>query len=208
VLAHRISLLSVHAGALEYRTAMAEGGTAPPPTAAEVYSAVSVVRSNANQALEELREVLHLLRHADATADVEREESRAAPQPTTDRLPALVEEARRSGQQVHADLAEDLAALRPQLQRTVYRMVQEGLTNARKHAPGAAVDVQVRGEPGGEVVVEVGNPVPVGVTASEIPGAGAGLTGLAERVALQGGELTREIADGRFRLRACMPWPQ
>jgi len=122
VLAHRISLLSVHAGALEYRTAMAEGGTAPPPTAAEVYSAVSVVRSNANQALEELREVLHLLRHADATADVEREEIRAAPQPTTDRLPALVDEARRSGQQVHTDLADDLAALRPQLQRTVYRM--------------------------------------------------------------------------------------
>ena len=208
VLAHRISLLSVHAGALEYRTAMAEAGTAPPPTAAEVHSAVSVVRSNANQALEELREVLHLLRHEDATADVEREEIRAAPQPTTDRLPALVDEARRSGQQVHADLADDLTALRPQLQRTVYRMVQEGLTNARKHAPGAAVDVLVRGEPGGEVVVEVGNPVPVGVTTSEIPGAGSGLTGLAERVALHGGELTRDIADGQFRLRASMPWPR
>ncbi|WP_433556516.1 sensor histidine kinase [Pseudonocardia xinjiangensis] len=207
VLAHRISLLSVHAGALEYRTAMAESGTAPPPTAAEVHSAVSVVRSNANQALDELREVLHLLRDPAATADVDREEIRAAPQPTVDRLPALVDEARRSGQDVHADLADDLSALRPQVQRTVYRIVQEGLTNARKHAPGAAVHVLVRGEPGGDVVVQVGNPVPLGVTTSEIPGAGSGLTGLAERVALHGGELTREITDGRFRLGASIPWP-
>ena len=206
VLAHRISLLSVHAGALEYRTAMAENGTAPPPTAAEVHSAVSVVRSNANQALEELSEVLHLLRHPDTTADSEREEIRAAPPPTVDRLPALVEEARRSGQQVRADLGDGLTAIRPQLQRTVYRMVQEGLTNARKHAPGAAVDVLVRGAPGGEVVVQVTNPAPVGVITSEIPGAGSGLTGLAERIALHGGDLTGEISDGQFRLRARIPW--
>jgi len=86
---------------------------------------VSVVRSNANQALEELSEVLHLLRHPDTTADTEREEIRAAPPPTVDRLPALVEEARRSGQQVRADLGDGLTAIRPQLQRTVYRMVQQ-----------------------------------------------------------------------------------
>jgi signal transduction histidine kinase len=205
VLAHRISLLSVHAGALEYRTAKAEEGTAPPPTAAEVRGAVAVVRSNANQALEELREVLHLLRQPDTTADTEREEVRAAPQPTADRLPALLAEARLSGQQVRADIANGLAELRPQLQRTVYRIVQEGLTNARKHAPGAAVDVQVRTTSDGEVLVQVANAAPVGVTSSEIPGAGSGLTGLAERVTLHGGELTREISDGQFRLRARIP---
>jgi glucose-6-phosphate-specific signal transduction histidine kinase len=69
------------------------------------------------------------------------------------------------------------------------------------------VHVLVRGAAGGQVVVQVGNPVPVGVTTSEIPGAGSGLTGLAERVALHGGELTREITDGQFRLGASIPWP-
>jgi signal transduction histidine kinase len=205
VLAHRISLLSVHAGALEYRTAMAEEGVAPPPTAAEMHSAVGVVRSNANLALEELRDVLHLLRQPETTAPTDREEFRAAPQPTAERLPALIEEARRSGQEVRADIADGLAELRPQVQRTLYRIVQEGLTNARKHAPGAAVDVLVRGTPDGEVAVQVANPAPVGVTTSEIPGAGSGLTGLAERVALHGGALTREISDGKFRLRARIP---
>ena len=203
VLAHRISLLSVHAGALEYRTAMAEEGTAAPPTAEEVRSAVRVVRSNATQALEELREVLDLLRQPGSAGD--RETVRAVPQPTADRLPALVDEARRSGQTVRADLAAEVAELRPQVQRTVYRIVQEGLTNARKHAPGAAVDVLVHGGPDRDVVVRVANAAPIGITTSEIPGAGSGLTGLAERVALHGGELTRDIRDGQFHLRARIP---
>jgi signal transduction histidine kinase len=203
VLAHRISLLSVHAGALEYRTAMAEEGTAAPPTAEEVRSAVRVVRSNATQALEELREVLDLLRQPGSTGD--RETARAVPQPSADRLQVLVAEARRSGQTVRADIAAEVAELRPQLQRTVYRIVQEGLTNARKHAPGAAVDVLVRGGADHEVLVQVANAVPIGVTTSEIPGAGSGLTGLAERVAVHGGELTRDIRDGEFQLHARIP---
>jgi signal transduction histidine kinase len=203
VLAHRISLLSVHAGALEYRTTMAEEGAAAPPTAGEVRSAVRVVRANAAQALEELREVLELLRQPGPDGDGET--ARAVPQPGADRLPALVEEARRSGQPVRADIGADVGELRPQVQRTVYRIVQEALTNARKHAPGAAVDVLVRGGPDGEVLVQVANGVPIGVTTSEIPGAGAGLTGLAERVALHGGELTRDVRDGQFRLRARIP---
>jgi signal transduction histidine kinase len=119
-------------------------------------------------------------------------------------LPALLDEARRGGQRVHGDLADGLAELRPQLQRTVYRVVQEGLTNARKHAPGAEVQVTAA-VADGEVHVEIANPAPLGVTTSEIPGAGAGLTGLAERVALHGGELTREVSGGRFRLAARIP---
>ncbi|WP_158077408.1 sensor histidine kinase [Amycolatopsis keratiniphila] len=202
VLAHRISLLAVHAGALEYRTAQAERGAAPEPSAAEVRDVVAVVRSNANQALEELREVLDLLRQRP-----DGEDGREAPQPTVARLPALVDEARLSGQQVRAGFSGGLGDLRPQVQRTIYRIVQEGLTNARKHAPGAAVEVLVSDAAAGEVVVQVVNVAPIGVTTSEIPGAGAGLTGLAERVALHGGELSREITDGEFRLRARIPCP-
>ncbi len=153
VLAHRISLLSVHAGALEYRTA--DGGAVTPLTAREVHDAARV-RACAHQALEELRDVLQV------------------------------------------------PELRPQLQRTIYRVVQEGLTNARKHAPEVQVTVR-GGGPGGAVTVEIANPAPLGVTTSEIPGAGAGLTGLAERVALHGGELTREVSGGQFRLAARIP---
>ncbi|MCP3802016.1 histidine kinase [Allokutzneria sp. A3M-2-11 16] len=199
VLAHRLSLLSVHAGALEYRTATAETGAAPVMTAAEVHRAASVVRSNAHQALEELGDVLRLLRHSEATEDTEREEVRP--------LPALLEEARLGGQPVRAEISARLAEMRLPLQRTVYRLVQEGLTNARKHAPGAQVEVLVRDDPGREILVQVSNPAPVGVTISDVPGCGAGLIGLGERVALHGGQLTREVSYGHFRLRARMPWP-
>lgn len=86
-------------------------------------------------------------------------------------------------------------------------MVQEGLTNARKHAPGSRVTVRVyAGPPRTEVTVEVGNPLPIGVTESEIPGAGAGLTGLHERVELDGGTLQHGSVDGTFTLRARLPW--
>ena len=200
VLAHRISLLSVHAGALEYRTA---DGAVTPLTAGEVHDAARVVRAGAHQALEELRDVLQVLRHPDGDPQ-NGDAAGRAPQPDARRLPALLDEARRGGQRVHGDLADGLAELRPQLQRTVYRVVQEGLTNARKHAPGAEVQVTAA-VADGEVHVEIANPAPLGVTTSEIPGAGAGLTGLAERVALHGGELTREVSGGRFRLAARIP---
>jgi signal transduction histidine kinase len=188
VLAHRLSLLSVHAGALEYRTAAAASGAGPPLTTDEVHSAVGVVRAAAHQAIEELRGVLDVLHHVEAP-------------PGADRLAGLVEEARHGGQRVRAGFGDDLTALPPALQRTVYRVVQEGLTNARKHAAGAAVDVIVCREPGGDVIARVTNPVGTGAT---IPGAGAGLAGLAERVALHGGELSHRLDDGVFVLEARM----
>ncbi len=200
VLAHRISLLSVHAGALEYRTAMAESGQAPAPTAAEVHQAVSVVRSNAHRALEELQDVLRVLREP-GTAPVGTDR----PPPTADRLPHLLAEARAGGQDVDIEPGIDdaLAGLPPLLQRTVYRIVQEGLTNARKHAPGTRVRVGVTRGDAVEVLLE--NAVPVGMTGTEIPGARAGLTGVAERVVQHGGTLATGIADGRFRLHASLP---
>lgn len=193
VLAHRISLLSVHAGALEYRTA--PGGTGLSP--AEVHDAAGVVRAGAHLALEELREVLHVLRDP--------AEASLAPKPGTEqlttRLTTLLDEARRAGQPVRAELGGGLDALRPPVQRTVYRIVQEGLTNARKHAPGA--EVQVRVQAGEAVTVEIGNAL--GEPGAAVPGAGVGLAGLADRVALHGGELTRTADGGRFRLSVRMP---
>ena len=192
VLAHRISLLSLHAGALEFR------GDAPP---AEVSRAAGVIRDTAHEALEDLREVIGVLRE-DGGDTPER------PQPTLADLPALVGESRGAGMAVRLDVADPEAAP-ASVGRTAYRVVQEGLTNARKHARGAAVAVTVAGAPGEGLTVEVRNRLPVGGGAAGIPGAGTGIVGLAERVGLVGGRLEHgRTDDGDFRLSAWLPWPR
>jgi SAM-dependent methyltransferase len=83
--------------------------------------------------------------------------------------------------------------------RSAYRIVQEGLTNARKHAHGAAVDVSVDGAAGAGLTIEVRNRLPVGVAAAAIPGTGTGIVGLAERASLAVGDAERlPLADGCF----------
>lgn len=192
VLAHRVSLLSLHAGALEFRP------DAPPE---EIAQAAAVIRTTAHAALEELREVIGVLRESDQRA-VE------PPQPTLAQIPALVEESRAAGMRVRLRLeGSNDEALPVAVGRTAYRIVQEGLTNARKHAPGAAVDVAITDEGAEELVVTVATRAPVGVVAgSALPGAGTGLIGLTERVALAGGRLEHgPDASGDFVLRATLP---
>ncbi|MET9218792.1 histidine kinase [Streptomyces sp. NPDC003300] len=202
VLAHRISLLSVHAGALAYRTRSAGG---PALDAAEIEASARVIRDNAHQALEELREVLLVLRTED--------EGTAAPQPRLADVAVLVAEARAAGQDVqfHDDVDAALASdLRPQVQRTAYRAVQEALTNARKHAAGSPVTVRLSGAPGADLTVEVTNPQAYEATSGPprpLPGSGTGLVGLGERVALDGGTLEHGRADGVFTVRVRLPWP-
>ncbi|MFD3683218.1 sensor histidine kinase [Nocardiopsis sp. NPDC058631] len=209
VVAHRMSLLSVHAGALAYRTERAEAGTAAPLDAAELGAAVRVIRDNAHRALEELGGVLAVLRSSDtAPGEADDHAGTVGPAPGLADVGRLVEEAVAAGQRVGWDLdVPGGASPGGQVARTVYRVVQEGLTNTRKHAPGARVGVRVRGGPGRGLEVSVASALPVGVVPSEIPGAGAGLTGLAERVALEGGELVHGPEDGEFRLVATLPWP-
>ncbi|MEV0459649.1 sensor histidine kinase [Catellatospora methionotrophica] len=194
VLAHRISLLSLHAGALEFRP------DAPPQ---EVARAAGVIRDSAHQALQDLRAVIGVLRTPDEPGD---EPER--PQPTLSDLPGLVAESRSAGMRVQ--LTQQLpepAALPAHAGRTAYRVVQEGLTNARKHAPGAAVQVAVAGEPAQGLTVEVVSRGPVGGAAG-IPGAGTGLVGLAERVSLAGGRIEHgRTPAGDFRLWTWQPWP-
>jgi signal transduction histidine kinase len=87
-------------------------------------------------------------------------------------------------------------------------VVQEGLTNARKHAPGEPVQVVVDGRPGGGLLIEIRNPVVNGNAAGPaIGGSGTGLIGLTERVRLAGGELDYQAAGGEFRLSVRLPWP-
>ncbi|MGY2003776.1 sensor histidine kinase [Blastococcus sp. SYSU DS1024] len=131
------------------------------------------------------------------------------PQPTLGDLPALVEECRRAGLRVRARYrVPDLAAVPAAAGRAAYRVVQEGLTNVRKHAPGAVADVLVDGSPADGLTVEVGNPLSVGGEAPPLPGSGTGLVGLLERVSLAGGTLEHGwTPEGGFRLCARLPWP-
>jgi signal transduction histidine kinase len=196
VLAHRISLLSLHAGALEFRP------DAPPE---EVARAAAVIRASAHQALEDLRAMIGLLRDG---ADGEAPQP---PQPTLAALPGLLEESRAAGMRVHADVRlPDLAAVPDAVGRHALRIVQEALTNARKHAASAAVDLRVEGAAGEGLAIEVRNPAPVLAAGEpEIPGSGTGLVGLAERATLSGGHLEHGLdEDGNFRLRAWLPWPK
>jgi signal transduction histidine kinase len=197
VLAHRISLLSLHAGALEFH---------PDASAEEVADAAAVIRASAHAALEELRDVIGVLREGPPPSAPE------PPQPTLAEVPALVEECRGAGMRVRCQLAVPAdAALPAALGRAAYRIVQEGLTNARKHAPGAAVEVTISASSGRALAVEVVSRRAVGVAAPGpfvLPGAGTGLVGLSERVELAGGELEHgPDASGDFVLRATLPWP-
>jgi signal transduction histidine kinase len=193
VLAHRLSLLSVHAGALEFR---------PDAPAAEIAQAAAVIRTSAAAALGDLRQIITVLREdAAATAD--------PPQPGFGQLADLLQESRSAGMTLDARIGLPGTGQLPEAAgRTVYRVIQEGLTNARKHAPGAPIQVTVTTD-GQAVTAEIISrrpPVTAAPGAAAPAGARAGLIGLAERVALTGGHLEHgPNAIGDFVLRATIP---
>lgn len=197
VLAHRISQISLHAGALTFREDL---------TPAEMRSSVAVIQAKAHEALTDLREVLGVLRGDEAGAPL------TGPQPTYADLGALIEDARASGVTIEYD--DQLAAGRPlpdAAGRTVYRIVQEGITNASKHAPAATLRIRIEGSPEAGVGIVLRNALGFGPTRT--PGAGLGLVGLAERAELRGGWLVHGIeapsdAPGTpiFVLRTWLPW--
>ncbi|MFG3066474.1 sensor histidine kinase [[Kitasatospora] papulosa] len=193
VLAHRLTLLSVHAGALEFR---------PDAPTAEVARAAGVIRDSAHEALQDLREIIGVLRAPGESEDGNR------PQPTLVTLDALVDESRSAGMRVTLDnRVADPARAPAATGRTVYRIAQEALTNARKHAPGAPVGVTVAGGPGDGLTIEVDNPAP-DEPFDPVPGSGQGLIGLTERANLAGGSLDHgPRPDGGFTVRARLPWP-
>lgn len=192
VLAHRISLVSMHAGALAYRTDL------PPEQTQEI---ARVIQENAHASLTELRSVLSTLREGpslpgDAAQPV-------APQPTLGDLPGLLADARALGQVV--DLRGTLAPGLPLVQqRHLFRIAQEALTNARKHAPRARVAMLLEGAPASGVHLRVTNDVTQ--VGGGVPGAALGLVGVTERVQMLGGRVDAGVHEGRFVLDAWLPW--
>ncbi len=193
VLAHRISLITLHAGALAYRDDL-------PPD--EVRTTAGIIQDASHQAMIELREVLGVLREGPGDAVPE------LPQPDAADLPELIAEARTAGLRIEYEDSHWPAAIPVATGRTLYRIVQEGLTNARKHARDTLVTVTLTGSPREGLTLRVHNPLRVGTDPSPAPASGLGLVGVAERVELAGGRLTHRITpDRRFVLETWLPWP-
>ncbi|WP_409491604.1 sensor histidine kinase [Amycolatopsis sp. cmx-11-12] len=185
VVTHRVSLMVLHATALEAthgRDATAVAGR---------------IGKIGRAALDELRSVVSVLR-ADSAAPL-------APQPGLADLADLVDQTRALGVPVVLDV--DTGTPTPALvQHAVYRVVQEALTNVRKHAGDAATQVRVRREPDLLRLVVHNRGGTAADRGSGLPGGGHGLLGIAERIRLVGGELTAEpTADGGYLVEAVVP---
>ena len=108
---------------------------------------------------------------------------------------------------MHVTVTDETSGAPPStIGRAAYRMVQEALTNARKHAPGAPVSIEVAGSTvQGELTVRVRNPL-IADGGAHLPGSGTGLVGLAERARLVGGRLEHRAGPDDFEVVARLPW--
>lgn len=189
VLAHKISLISMHAGALAYRDDLSRE---------EIRDAAQTIQDSSHQALNELRVILGQLRQTGDDA------SPAKPQPTLAELPQLVAEHRAAGRHISVEVQLD-GQPGQAVGRHAYRVIQEALTNAAKHAPGTATQLTVAGGPQQGVHLRVANPLSYAAAAT--PGSGMGLIGLEERVELVGGHMSASPdGDGNFVVEVWMPW--
>jgi signal transduction histidine kinase len=185
VLAHKVALISLHAGGLEVNA------DAEP---SRIEQGAALIRATAQEALEELRSILGLLR----TGEVEPDDTSFAD------LGGLVASWQEAGATVA--VRDDVGTMPAATARAAYRLAQEGLTNAHKHAPGAAVAIAVTGGHGSDVTVTVTNGPPR-QSAPELHGSGSGLIGLGERLRLIGGTLNSGPDDaGGWRLEGRLPW--
>ena len=155
------------------------------------------IRETGSEALEEMRRLLGLLRQKNDGLSL-------APQPSIARLGVLIEEVRAAGLPTELAVEGTPRTLAPGIELSAYRIVQEALTNIRKHAGVASASVRVRYAEH-EVVLEVDDNGNGGLETNG-DGSGHGLIGMRERAALYGGSLEAgPRADGGFRIRATLP---
>jgi len=190
VISHDVSLIVLQAS-VERRMHNGDGSTA---------QTLASIESTGREALAELRRMLGVLRKDDHDAPLQ-------PQPGLAELPDLVEQARSAGVPVNLVVDGQPVAVPPGLDIAAYRIVQESITNAAKHAAGAAVTATLRyGE--GSLDIDVVNDGGAGSPTAPLPRGGHGLVGMQERVALFGGSLEATPADGGgFRVLARLPLP-
>ncbi|MGA5359772.1 sensor histidine kinase [Streptomyces purpurascens] len=190
VLAHRLSLIALHTGVLTTRSE---------PLPEPVVERLTLLRTASTEALADLRDVLGALRDPGA------EPVEAAPVPVLRDVDELVEQARAAGQQAELERAGQPEEAPAAHRLAVYRLVQEALTNARKHAGGAPVRVRVTYRPPATTVEVTNTP---GSSAGPAVASGFGLVGLRERVTALGGDLyAGPSGAGSWRLAARIPHP-
>jgi signal transduction histidine kinase len=214
VVAHHMSMIAVQAETAQYRLAATAGpGTAALPES--VLTEFAAIGGAAREALIEMRGLLGVLRSERAEPDSSNNSNRRgdrakalpelAPQPRLEDVPGLVDAARRAGTAVNLTMPADQSPLPPSVGLTAYRIVQESLSNAGRHAPGAAVSVVVEQEPR-SVQLKIRNGPPMTAGQPKTDGTGHGLVGMRERVALLGGSLEAgPETDGGFTVRAVLP---
>jgi signal transduction histidine kinase len=187
IVAHAMSVMVLQVGAVRHRL---------PGALAEDREALDGVERAGRQALAEMRRLLGAMRRDD-------DEPALAPQPSLAGLDALVEQVRRAGLPVHMHVEGDPVALPAAIDLSAYRIIQEGLTNALKHARASRADVTVHYAPDA-LDLEVRDDGSGRTTADG--GGGHGLVGIRERVKIYGGDMTAEPAPGRgFVLRTRLP---
>lgn len=208
-LGHRLSLIAMHAGALESRDDLSP---------AETRVAAGVVRESAHQAMTDLREVLGVLRESSPGSTDAADAAGGTDLPTLDHLDDLVA-AGIGGDAIPTvrwmgTTADDLATLPESTSRHLFRFAQEALTNVRRHAVGRPTEITVEAEGKGasrSIAMTVRNraapsgPEDGAVSTDRAPG--YGLTGLSERARLAGGTLTTTADDEWFTVRMVLPWP-
>ncbi|MFF5082929.1 sensor histidine kinase [Actinoplanes sp. NPDC000266] len=182
VVAHHMSMIAVRAETAPYRL-----GGLP----AEAEQELATIASAAREALTDMRRLLGVLRTGEGDAP-------RAPQPGFAEVGELIETARAAGVEVSISY-EEVPALPETVGLAAYRIVQEALANAARHAPGTKVAVTARGD-GDRLELQVSNAArgPAGES-------GHGLSGMRERATLLGGTLTAGVADGTFVVRAVLP---
>lgn len=161
--------------------------------------ALVAVEEAGRAAMEDLDHVLGVLRAGGTAPD-----GGASPQRTLADLPRLIDDTRATGMDLEATVDGDLPAVPPALSREAYRIVQEGLTNAARHAAHVPVRLRVAATADG-LDIDVSNPLPDGAPPSPRANGGRGLRGMRERVRLLRGELSAQAADGVWRVRVHLP---
>lgn len=194
-LGHRLSVIAVHSAALEYR---------PDLPAEQRIASIAAIRTAAQQALIDLRHTLGMLAETPPGAE---------PSPDLgERIAELVDEVRRAGSPIEAELNPTVftdQTMPAELQRHVFRIVQECLTNTIRHAPRCPVKLEVSARGSNEVVIRVISDLPEIAVTEASPGSGMGLAGIAERVRLVGGQLrVQPDVAGKFEVEAVLPWPK
>ncbi|MEU3408307.1 histidine kinase [Streptomyces sp. NPDC006670] len=188
VVAHHMSVVAIQAEAAPYRVKN------PPP---ELEAAFATIRENAVAALTELRRVLGVVRSADYEAP-------EAPQPTLASLEGLLANVREAGLSVEKTVTGAVRELPQGVELSAYRIVQEALSNSLRHAPGASAGVELSYVLGGLGIRVVNGPAVGDVPPS--PGAGHGITGMRERVAMLEGEMTAgRSAGGGYEVAVFLP---